>query len=1121
MADLKDRIDKLPAEKRRLLELLRARQEGARDTPPPITRKGHRRCRLSFAQERLWFFDQMEPDSPAYNIPVALRLKGRLDADALAGTLDELVARHESLRTRFDLEQGEAVQLIEPGRGVPPASENLEEVEAGEREAEVLRRAEAEALRPFDLSRGHLFRATLLRLSAEEHVLLLNMHHIVSDGWSVSVLIGELAALYAAFAEGRPSPLPELKVQYADYAVWQRDWLRGDFLERQLGYWREHLADLPPLAFPTDRPRPAVRSYRGACEVLRLDTRLTRGLRALSREEGATLFMTLLAASQVVLGRWAGADEFPVGTAIANRDRTEIEGLVGFFVNTLVIRADLSGQPSFRQLLRRVRDVTLEAYAHHDVPFERLVEALAPERDLSRTPLFDVMCSLNSVPERELSLPGLTLSRIPLGQSTSKFDLSLVFEESGEDVLVGKLTYSTDLFDAATIRRLLGHLSRVFEQVAADPERRVEDLELLTEGERRQLLLDWNRTAQAFPSGRCSHELFEEQARRTPTVTAVICGGHSLTYDELNRAANRLAHRLRRSGVTAESRVAVFLERSVEVAVGLLAILKAGGVYMPFDPGYPRERLGWMLRDAGAAAIVTREALLRLLPDTPGAHVLCLDESAGGPESESDPAPAVTPANSSYLIYTSGSTGRPKGVLVGHASLLNTLLYGRDAFAFNAGDVMAVLASFSFDISLLELMTPWMAGAASLIFSREESLNTELFNERLGQVSVMLAVPSHLRLILAGLGDNGGALLPLRRVLTGGELIPPDLLRDVNETFPNAEINVLYGPTETTLICADMVVPRHAKVTKPLVGLPIANTQLYVLDPNLRPVPVGVAGELYVGGAGLAHGYLNRPDLTAERFVPNPFASTPGEKLYRTGDVGRFNAEGVIEFVGRTDQQVKIRGYRIEPAEVDAACAEHSSVRACVTTVRNGKGGEPQLVTYAVLDDPACTVSDLSEWLKSKLPAYMIPAAILRVERIPTTANGKVDYGSLPAPNFERRAAGVAHTPARNSLEESIAALWAEVLHVERVGVLDNFFDIGGHSLLLARLRITLCETFGCRLSMVDMFTHPTVSAMAQHVAGLKAEPDAAPDAPSAGNIESGRELARRLQKRRRPAAEA
>lgn len=1092
---------------------------GSGGRQPQLVRQGRLKSRLSFAQERLWFLEQMDPGNAAYNIFVGMRLLGRLDEDALQRAVTEIIRRHEILRTHFDMTDGEPIQIVDSPPEVSLIVEDLRGVEPGGRERALQRRAEEEANMPFDLTRSPLLRARLLVLGEDDYALFLAMHHIISDGWSIRVLMRELSAIYDAYTEGRPSPLPNLPVQYSDYALWQHDSLQDSAIQKDLRYWREQLKDLSSLALPTDRPRPPVRTYRGATEAFTVEKKISDKLHVIAQKDGATLFMALAAAFQIVLGRWTGQQDIAIGTGIASRNCGELEHLIGMFVNTLVLRTDLSGTPSFRELLARVRRTAIDAYAHQSLPFERLVEELSPERDLSRSPIFDVLFGLNRLQGQELALPGIITNQLSLPLSRSKFDLTLVFNER-DGQINGALTYSTDLFEAETIRRMIGHIQHALGRAVEDPESRIGDWDLLNVEERNRLLLEWNHTSSAYPQNLCAHELFEDQARKTPEATAVICQDGLLTYAELNKKADMLAARLIQLGVGLEDRVAICLQRGTGVAIGLLAVLKAGGVYVPMDPEYPAERLRWMLQDAKAALVLTQQSLRERIPRT-AAPLLCIEDlPAVADESVSASLPRkVSPENLAYVIYTSGSTGHPKGVMVQHQSLVNTLTHSLRAFAFAEDDVWAGLASFSFDISLLETMTPWLAGAASLIFTREEVLDIDQFAARLEQATSFLAVPSLMRHIVAHMsGRPTPRPYPrLRRVFTGGERVSPDLIRDTRDVFPDAEIIVLYGPTEATLICAGEQV-NSTNAGKPLIGRPIANTQIYILDNHMRPVVSGTRGELYIGGDGLARGYLNRPDLTAQLFVPDPFTSGHGRRLYRTGDLGRYGLDGSIEFLGRVDEQIKIRGHRIEPAETDAALAECGGVQASVTIARESVDEELQLVSYVVPQSGA-EIWQIWESLRKRLPAYMIPSAIVPINSIPMTSNGKLDRGALPVPSAEssRATCVVAETP----LEQRIAAIWSKVLGVQQVGAEDSFFELGGHSLSLARLRDALNHEFESNLSMVEMFKFPTVRAMARRIDGRAITSQAEPDAYAREQLSSARDRMARLQRRRSNSMEA
>ncbi|HEX8273227.1 MAG TPA: amino acid adenylation domain-containing protein, partial [Longimicrobiaceae bacterium] len=957
VAGLAERVDSL-------------RRGGEPALPPvvPVERTGA--LPLSFAQERLWFLDRLEPGSSFYNLPAALRLHGALDVEALGSALGEIVRRHEALRTVFVEAEGSPVQAVAPFGGWSLPVEDLARLDEGGRAAAAQRSLAWGAARPFDLSAGPLFRATLLRLAAEEHVLLLCMHHVVSDGWSMGVLFGELSALYAAYREGRPSPLPELPVQYADYAVWQRRHLSGETVERQLAYWRERLADAPALLeLPTDRPRPPVPAYEGSNESVDLPGELLARLKALGRREGATLYMTLLAASQALLAKYAGSEDVVVGSPIAGRTRGETEGLIGFFVNTLVLRTDLSGDPGFREVLRRVRGVTLGAYEHQELPFEKLVAELSPERTLGHTPLFQVMFALvrRADPVTDL-LAGLQTEPAAVEIPTVKFDLNLVFTEH-PDGFQAEVGYRTDLFESATIARMLGHLRRVLEQVAGDGDPRLSALELLDAAEREQVLAAWNRTARPFPDTPLP-ALFAEWARRAPDAAAVHFEGETVRYGELDRRADAIARRLRAAGVGPEVRVGVLAEPGPALVAGVLGILRAGGAYLPLDPAYPAERLAFMLDDAGAPVILAHPELLASLPPV-SAHVLSLGAEAGD-DAENGSAvagcplsPVPCPLPLANVIYTSGSTGRPKGVLVEHRALSNLVHHSAAGMGMGSWDTTLCLASVSFDVWVYQALVPLAIGGAVRMVPREQAMDPPALVEAMEDVTAMFMVPALMRQLAPLLRATHPAGLPgMRLVCTGGDVVPPELQAELNEVFPNADVRVAYGPTEATVACSSHRVGESG-AGRNLIGRPFSNTAMYVVDAAGEPVPVGVPGELWIGGAGVARGYLGRPALTAGTFVPDGFGGVAGARLYRSGDRVRWTAEGELEFLGRIDTQVKVRGFRVEPGEIEAALRRHPGVRECAVVVREDQPGDKRLAAYVVGDAGADV---LREHLRRDLP---------------------------------------------------------------------------------------------------------------------------------------------------------
>ncbi|HEX2190629.1 MAG TPA: amino acid adenylation domain-containing protein, partial [Longimicrobiaceae bacterium] len=1061
----------------RARDLVRDRSE----LPPiePAAREG--RLPLSFAQERLWFIDRMEPGSAVYNIPVAWRLEGALDEAVLERALGEIVRRHETLRTVFAEADGAPVQVIAPFGAFSLPVEDLSALSGADREAAVARRAGEEARRAFDLSAGPLFRAALLRLGAEEHVLLLTVHHIVGDGWSMGVLYRELSALYEAYREGRESPLPELGVQYADYAVWQRERLEGEALERQLAYWRERLAGAPELLeLPTDHPRPAVQTSRGAREQIELPLGLLERLQALGRSEGATLNMVLLGAFQVLLSKYSGSEDVVVGSPVAGRTRKEAEGLIGFFVNTVVLRTDLSGDPSFREVLRRAREATLGAHEHQEVPFEKLVAELRPERSLSHSPLFQVMFALQNAVDGGVALQGVEAGQVGAELESAKFDLFLTFKATAQG-LRGGLNYSTDLFERGTVVRMLGHLARVLEQVAADADVRLSRLELVGRAERALVLEAWNRTERPYPRGVCIHELFEAQVRERPDAMALVWDGAELTYRELAARANRLAHHLVRRGVGPEARVGVLLERGVELIVSLLAVLKAGGCYVPLDPGFPAERLRLMLDDSGVRVLLSRSDLAGVV-ETGGLDVVHLDRAAGAIASEPAEAPrgGATAENLAYIVYTSGSTGRPKGVMVGHRQVVQ-LVVETDYVRLRPGDHVAQASNAGFDALTFELWGAFLNGATLVgipqdVLLSPSALRETLREERVTTIFLTTALVNQLS------HEEPDIFAPVREVLFGGQAVDADSVRRLLKAGRPERLLHMYGPTETTTFCLYEEVEDVAEdaLTVPL-GHATGNQRIYLLDGALNPVPRGVPGEAYVGGAGVSRGYLDRPGLTAERFVPDPFSGEPGARMYRTGDRLRWRGERKLEFVGRLDEQVKIRGFRIEPGEVESALSAHPAVREARVVVREDVPGEKRLVAYVVGEVEA---EEVRAFLRGSLPEYMLPAAFVFLDALPLTPNGKVDRKALPAP--ELASAEEKYVAPRTPVEEVLAGIWAEVLRLERVGVEDGFFDLGGHSLLATRVVSRVREVFGVELPLRALFEGPTVAEMAGRVEEMR-----------------------------------
>jgi amino acid adenylation domain-containing protein len=1032
---------------------------------------------LSFSQQRLWFLNQLEPNSTAYNFPVAVRLTGTLNVAALERSFNEIVQRHETLRTTFTSVNGQPIQVIDPTLTLKLAVVGLQEYPITKQEAEVLRLAVQEAQLLFNLAQGPLLRATLLHLSEQQYVLLFTMHHIVSDGWSIGLLIKEVTALYEAFRKGKPSPLSELPIQYADFAVWQRQWLQGEVLKSQISYWRKQLEDAPRLLdLPTDHPRAAIRTFRGATYSFELSQELSVTLNTLSQQQRSTLFMTLLAAFQTLLWRYTGSEDIVVGSPIANRSRDEIKELIGFFINTLVLRTNLAGNPTFEELLNRVREMTLGAYAHEDLPFELLVDELQPQRNLSHTPLFQVAFVLQNAPISAFELPGLTLSSLPVPSINADFDLNLDIRETVEKILCS-LHYNTNLFEANTIKRMAGHFQTLLKEITANPKLRLSELSLLTEPEKRQLLLGWNDTKVEYPQHKCIHQLFEAQVEETPDAVAVVFEDEQLTYWELNAKATQLAHYLQKLGVKPEVLVGIYLERSLSMIIGLLAILKAGGAYIPLDPSYPKERLAFILEDALVSVLLTQASLLEAIPQQK-AQVICLDTDWHqiAQQSQENLFCELTADNLAYTIYTSGSTGKPKGVQIPHIALSNFLFAMQQSPGITKEDTLLAVTTYSFDIAALELFLPIVVGACLVVTSREVAWDGTQLSATLtdSQATIMQATPATWQLLLAAGWDGNQQL----KILCGGEALPEHLANQLRQRCHS--LWNMYGPTETTIWSAASLV-KTINNTVP-ISQPIANTQLYILDQNHQLVPVGVPGELYIGGEGLARGYFYRPDLTAEKFIPNPF-SDKLTRLYKTGDKARYLPNGEIEFIGRIDHQVKIRGFRIELGEIEALISQHPAVREAVVDVREDMPSDKRLVAYVVYkQELAPKLSELRSFLKEKLPDYMLPAAFVPMKALPLTPNGKVNRQALPAPDNLHPELETTYIKPRNHLEITIATVWQKVLKVKNIGIHHNFFELGGHSLLLLQIHSQLCEILQTDLLILDLFRYPTISSLAEFI---------------------------------------
>jgi aspartate racemase len=1059
-----------------LAEKLPSRRAG-RAIPQPAEQHA---APLSFAQERLWLLDQLQPGSPVGNCPLALRLTGWLDESALRQALQTIVDRHEVLRARFPVHNGQPVQVILPSLVLELRLIELSQLASVERQPRASRLATEEALRPFDLARDPVLRATLLRLRPQEHVLLLVFHHIVFDAWSAQVFMGEFSNLYRALSAGSAPALADIPIQYPDFAQGQRRRLRGELLERRLLYWRQQLSGCPPVDLFADRPRPSVLSHRGGRIEVLLPEPLVDSLAALSRREKATLFMTLLAAFQVLLSRYSGSEDIAVGSMVAGRNWAGTEKLIGNFSNRLLLRTDLSGNPTFRELLGRVRETCRGAYRHQDLPFEKLVERLRLEHVLSSATPFQVMFNLENQPEEAPAISGLRVAEFEFEFPVAACDLTLEIVPRGRQLRCS-FVYHADLFDGGTIERSAGHYRTTLEALVAQPDVRIASLPLLSLAERRRILVEWNRTEVEYPRHTTIPELFAAQAERKPEAVALTFQEQSLTYGELNRQANRLANQLRGLGVGLETRVGICVERSLEMVVGLLAILKAGGACVPLDPGYPKKRLAFLLEDAGIQVLLTHKRLKSVLSSR-HLNVVFLDklEDSDVGSGSHDPLVGAKPDQVAYLLYTSGSTGKPKGVEILHRGIVR-LLFGTDFAPFGETQVSLQLSSTSFDATLFEIWGALLHGGRCVLFPGRipelAQLRALLKSEN---VTTLFLAPSLFNMLI---DDAPDVLARVPLLLVGGEALSvPHICRALS-LLPTTELVNAYGPTESTTFACCYRIPRTQSLLASSIpiGRPIANTQVYILDPHLQPVPLGVAGELCIGGDGLARSYLNRPETTCQRFIPNPFSSEPGARLYKSGDLCRYLPDGNIEFLGRLDNQVKIRGFRIELGEIESALAEHPAVSAAAVVVREEIPGEKRLVAYIVphrsTNSPSSNV--LQAFLREKLPDYMVPSDFVTLESLPLTPNGKVDRRALP---LGRRSCQAArrYVPPRDPQELQLVKIWEELLNLRPIGIEHDFFDLGGHSLLAVRMMQRIEDTYGKGLPLATLFAEATIKHLAE-----------------------------------------
>ncbi|MEH2068924.1 MAG: amino acid adenylation domain-containing protein [Nostoc sp.] len=1090
----------LKERKTEILAFLKEAKTATQSTSIPLMPVARdRELPLSFAQQRMWFLYQLDKESPFYNESLQMRIVRKLSVTALEKSINEIIRRHEALRTTFAVRKGIPFQSISPTFAIAIPVVDLQDVSA----TSVQQIVTQEIRKPFDLGIAPLLRATLLRQEAESHLLILTIHHIITDGWSMGIFFKELEALYYAFTKGEPNPLPELTIQYADFALWQRQWLTQEVQQKQLDYWKQQLADAPPLLkLPTDYPRPPVQTFSGATKKFQLTEHLTSQLVSLSKKSGVTLFMTLLAAFAVLLHRYSGQDDICIGSPFANRNRQEVEPLIGCFVNTLVLRTQIEDNPSFSQFLQQVRSVVWDAHARQDVPFEQVVEALQPERSLSYNPLFQVVFVLENFSLDTLELPDISLTPEMVERGTSQFNLSLSIWQTQErkvgaeassdpnfvrEGLIGSWEYNSDLFEAETIARMTGHFQTLLETIVSNPNHRVEELSLLTQSERHQLLVEWNDTQTNYPQDKCIHQLFEEQVQHNPNAVAVVFGNQQLTYQQLNAQANQLAHYLRSLGVTADTLVGICVERSLLMVVGILGILKAGGAYVPLDPEYPQERLSFILEDTQLSVILTQEKLVSKLGDRlrrgfadRKVDVICLDSNWDiiSQQTQQNSTTSSKAQDLAYVMYTSGSTGQPKGVSIVHRSVVR-LVKETNYVSISAQDVIAQASNYAFDAATFEIWGALLNGARLVGVSKELAILPKDFAAfiKAQTISVLFLTTALFNQIAQ---EVPSAFNSLRHLLFGGEAVDPKWVKEVLKNGAPQRLLHVYGPTENTTFSSWYLVqdvPEDA--TTIAIGRPIANTQVYILDKNLQPVTVGVPGELHIGGAGLAQGYFNRPETTAEKFIEIELFNKV-ERLYKTGDLVRYLPDGNIEYIGRIDNQVKIRGFRIELGEIEAVLSQHSHVQVSCVIVREDTPGDKRLVAYVVPQTDVTSIKDeLRQFLANKLPHYMMPAAFVILESLPLTPNGKVDRRALPIPDLYSEIAEK-YIPPRTPIEEKLAQIWAQVLKVEQVGIHNNFFELGGHSLLATQVISRLPDAFGTSLPLRSLFESPTVAQLSE-----------------------------------------
>ena len=1088
----------LTNQKRDLLKLLLNKKGINLQTETILPRPNSEPAPLSFGQEQLWFLSQIQ-DNTTYNLPLALQISGSLNISVLEQVITEIVRRHEILRTNFQQIEGKNLQVIRPEINISLQVINLEQITAKQQLQNVERLINQETDKIFNLSEDDLFQSTLYQLNQNSYILLLNMHHIISDGWSIGILLQELSTLYGAYLAGNKSPLPDLQIQYADYAIWQKEKFTSEIREKQLNYWKQQLADIPPLLeLPTDKPRPPIQSFRGGIWEFSINSNLSQKIRTLTQQSDATLFMTMLAAFVILLYRCSGQDDILIGSPMAGRNRQEIQSLIGYFVNTVVLRTKLTGNPNFREILNQVRQVATDAHNYQDIPYNQVVEALNPQRNLSYNPVFQILFDLQHSLTDKLQLPGLTLQPFLGEHSTSKFDLSLIIEDRGTE-LIGAWEYSSDLFTQEAISRITENFQTLLNGIVNNPETPINQLPIISAFEQQQILEKWNNTQQDYPESFCIHELFTQQVIKTPDAIAVKFGNQQLTYTQLNQKANQLANYLQNCGVTSEVLVGLYLERSLDILIAILAILKAGGAYLPLDPKYPQTRLTDILNDSQVSIILTQEKLLTSLssplprgetPLTPyQGKIILLDTDLTiiSQQNIETPISAIKPDNLAYVIYTSGSTGKPKGVMITHQNIVNHATSIIDKYQINSHDRILQFTTFIFDVAAEEIFPAWLSGATLIICPQEMVTNLIEFSQFLAQESltvVNLPTPYWQEWVLEI--DRKISQIPdsLRLVITGSDQVLPEKLalwqKLVTEKRQNIQWINAYGLTETTITSTVYQLPVNYQLNTTHsvpIGRPIANTEIYILDQNLQPVPIGIPGELHIGGAGLARGYLNRKQLTNEKFISNPISSSKSSRLYKTGDLARYLPDGNIEFLGRIDYQVKIRGFRIELGEIEAVLAQHPLVKSSAVIVREIQPGNKQLVAYVVTEDHSNIQQDLRSFLKQNLPDYMLPAFFVRLAELPLTPTGKINRRALSALMLELNHE-IDYILPRNPLEQKLAEIWCQVLGLEKVSVEENFFNLGGHSLATIQIISRIRETLKIDLPLQYLFTEPTIAGL-------------------------------------------